>query len=177
MDGGKLSYPTIRSLRRRSAGVPASSLVTALRRLKPMPTPIASPGSRHSAGKLRRAALGVSQDEQPSEHSERLWDKALPQARRELQRKLLAVAGWPDCRAEYQENLADARGMASYYRMLIKHPERRSKGTGSDEFTLRRKLKEEEREVRYRQRLLRELEAVQEEYRPRGAVPTITVPD
>ncbi len=27
-------------------------------------------------------------------------------------------------------------------------------------------LKEEEREVRYRQRLLRELEAVQEEYRP-----------
>ncbi len=57
--------------------------------------------------------------------------------------------------------------MAAYYRTLLKHPERRHQGTGPDELSLRRKLKEEEREVRYRHRLLRELEAVQEEYRPR----------
>jgi hypothetical protein len=79
---------------------------------------------------------------------------------------LLAVADWSDCRAEYEKNLRRAREMASYYRMLYRHPERRHQGTGCDELSLRRKLKEEESEVRYRQRLLRELEAVQAEYKP-----------
>jgi Arm DNA-binding domain len=73
------------------------------------------------------------------------------------------LARLPCC---YEKNLADARGMASYYRAMVKHPERRHQGTGSDEFSLRRKLKEEDR---YRQRLLRELTRVQEEYKPRGS--------
>ncbi len=111
-------------------------------------------------------ALGVSQDEQPMEDSGRFWDKGLPKAHA-LQRELLAVAGWPDCRAAFEEKLKDAREMASYYRAQLKHPERRHQGTGSDELSLRRKLKDEEREVRYRQRLLRELEAVREAHRPR----------
>jgi hypothetical protein len=112
-------------------------------------------------------ALGVTQDEEPIGDSTRLWNDALPKAQA-LQRELLAVAGWPDCRAEYEKNLRRAREMASYYRMLYRHPERRHQGTGSDDLSLRRKLKDEEREVRYRQQLLRELARVQEEYRPLG---------
>jgi hypothetical protein len=114
-------------------------------------------------------ALGCSQDEGPIGDSTRFWNGALPKAQA-LQRQLLEVAGWPDCREAYKENLRRAREMASYYRAMVKHPERRHQGTGSDELSLRRKLKEEEREVRYRQRLLRELKDVQEEYRPRNVL-------
>ncbi len=88
-----------------------------------------------------------------------------------MQRQLLAIAGWPDCRAQYEKNLADARGMANYYAMLLKQPERRHQGTGSDELSLRRNLRDAPGggAVSYRQWLLRDLEQVQAKHRPATA--------
>ncbi len=86
-----------------------------------------------------------------------------------LQRELLAVAGWPDCRVACQENLRKGREMASYYAMLIKDPERRHQGTGSDEISLKRNLRGARAEVGCRKRLLGEVNQVQEAYRRVGS--------
>lgn len=62
-----------------------------------------------------------------------------------LQRELLKVAGWPDCRQAYRDNLAEARSVAGI-------------GTGCDPASRRRKLEEAKRKVAYRKRLLAELD-------------------
>ena len=49
-----------------------------------------------------------------------------------LQRELLKVAGWPDCRAAYQENLREAEEWEEYCQELVDHPDRGHSGTGSD---------------------------------------------
>src|SRR6188472_3143559 len=54
-------------------------------------------------------ALGCSEEDlaRVAPDSPRLWDKALPRSL-ELQRRLLALAGWPDCREAYETNLREA---------------------------------------------------------------------
>jgi hypothetical protein len=110
-------------------------------------------------------ALGCSLDDIPEQDSSSCWDDSLPKAQA-LQRQLLALAGWPDCRAAYEENLAEARSMAKYCAMLVKHPERRHQGTGSDDASCLHSLREARAEVRYRKRLLDELEQVQQAHKP-----------
>jgi hypothetical protein len=76
----------------------------------------------------------------------------------ELQRELLSIAGWPDCRAAYEENLRDAESWAAYCLELVEHPERGSQGgTGCDPASRAIKLKEARSDVAYRKRLLLEL--------------------
>jgi hypothetical protein len=73
-------------------------------------------------------ALGVSEDNPPDPASTTGWDQSYRKAIG-LQRALLAAAGWPNCRAAYEENLHDAEEMAAYCRELVDHPERGGQGT------------------------------------------------
>jgi hypothetical protein len=98
-------------------------------------------------------ASGVSEDMPPSPNSDRGWDQAYPKVI-ELQRQLLAVAGWPDCRAAYEHNLAEAVEWAEYRAELVRDPDARHQGSGMDTASLRQRLKEAEAEVRYRKKLL-----------------------
>ena len=76
-----------------------------------------------------------------------------------IQRELLAVAGWPDCRQAYERNLAEAEESRDYYAMLIRDPDARYQGTGMDTAALRQRLKEAREEVAYRKKLLADLDA------------------
>jgi plasmid stabilization system protein ParE len=102
-------------------------------------------------------ALGCSQDDEVDADSGRCWDQALPKALA-IQRKLLKVAGWPECREAYAANLREAREWATYCRGLVKHPDRCHRGTSTDLPTLREKLRDAEGEVAYRKKLLDELD-------------------
>jgi hypothetical protein len=88
-------------------------------------------------------ALGVSEDDP------RIF---------ELQRKLLEVAGWPDCRRAYEENLRDAEEWRDYCAKVIVHPLMGGQGTGCDPASRRRSLEEAETEVTYRRALLEGLD-------------------
>jgi hypothetical protein len=79
-----------------------------------------------------------------------------------LQRELLKVAGWPDCRAAYQENLREAEEWEEYCQELVDHPDRGHSGTGSDPASRRRKLGETKAAVADRRRLLAELDETAE---------------
>src|SRR5689334_2775915 len=59
-------------------------------------------------------ALGVSQSDvaDPTRWAD-LWNESITQAV-ELQRQLLKLAGWPDCREEYEKNLRDAEQRLAY---------------------------------------------------------------
>jgi hypothetical protein len=98
-------------------------------------------------------ALGCSQDDEVDADSGRCWDQALPKVLA-IQRKLLEVAGWPECREAYEANLREAKEWAAYCRGLIKDPERRHQGTGTDLPSLREKLRDAQDEVAYRKKLL-----------------------
>ena len=104
-------------------------------------------------------AFGVSPDMPPHPNSDRPWDQAYGKMI-ELQRELLAVAGWPDCRQAYERNLADAEESRDYYAMLIRDPGARYQGTGMDTASLRQRLKEAREEVAYRKKLLAGLDDV-----------------
>jgi hypothetical protein len=101
-------------------------------------------------------ALGVSEDCPPNPDSiypfDHSWHKAI-----KLQRELLKVAGWPDCREAYEKNLRDAVEWERYIRECIAHPEFAGQGTGCDPASRRRQLKEAKVDVAYRKRLLAEL--------------------
>jgi hypothetical protein len=101
---------------------------------------------------------GVSPDFAPSPNSERMMDKSYEKALA-IQRELLAVAGWPDCRQAYERNLAEAEGSRDYYALLLRDPDARYQGTGMDTETLRQRLKEAREEVAYRKKLLAGLDA------------------
>ena len=99
-------------------------------------------------------ARGVSEDLPPNPNSGRCWDKAYPKVLA-LQRELLAVAGWPDCRAAYEHNLAEAVEWREYCAELVRDPDAGPRG--SDPAERRQRLKEAREEVAYRKRLLAEL--------------------
>ena len=86
------------------------------------------------------------------------WDAAYPKVLA-LQRELLAVAGWPHCRAAYEENLREAEEWRDYRVLLVRDPDARHQGTGMDEASLRERLKEAREEVAYRKKLLADLGA------------------
>ena len=77
----------------------------------------------------------------------------------ELQRQLLEVAGWPQCREAYERNLAEAVECAEYRALLVRDPDARHQGTGMDPASLRERLKEAREEVAYRKKLLADLDA------------------
>ena len=101
-------------------------------------------------------AGGVSEDSPPPPNSTRLHDKAYEKVLA-LQRELLAVAGWPDCREAYERNLRNAEEERDDCARLVRDPDARHQGTGMDEASLRRALKEARQEVAYRKKLLAEL--------------------
>lgn len=103
-------------------------------------------------------SLGVSEEKvaEADPNSNRFFVRSYPQAL-ELQRELLAVAGWPNCRREYEKNLVAAEEMADYYEDQLQHPELRHKGTGSDTESVRASLEDALEEVAYRQKLLDDL--------------------
>ena len=101
---------------------------------------------------------GVSPDLPPVPNSCRCWDMAYPKVL-ELQRQLLEVAGWPQCRKAYERNLAEAVEWAEYRALLVRDPDARHQGTGMDPASLRERLKEAREEVAYRKKLLADLDA------------------
>ena len=110
-------------------------------------------------------ALGCSEDDLPIGPDARDWDKSLPKAVA-LQKQFLAVAGWPDCRNIYEEELHDAEEWAAYCRELVEHPDRGGQGTGCDPQSRRKALKTALAKVEYRKRLLTELDDVQRKWAP-----------
>jgi hypothetical protein len=105
-------------------------------------------------------ALGVSERDMDNWNPSRCFDQSIPQALA-LQRELLAVAGWPDCRAAYEENLREALDWAAYCKEMLEHPERGHRGTGADPASRRARLKQALLKVAYRRRLLAELKEAQ----------------
>lgn len=96
--------------------------------------------------------LGVDQGE-PREWmgsaQQRDWRNA-----QALQRELLEVAGWPDCRKAYEENLREAEDWLAYCQELVDDPTHGGTGTGSDPESRRRKLEDAEAKLAYRRELL-----------------------
>jgi hypothetical protein len=105
-------------------------------------------------------ALGISEETAAAVRSntQRCYEMSYPTALA-LQRELLAIAGWPDCRDAYEKNLADAERDVAYCYDLVRDPDSGGRGTGYDMASRRRKLKEALAELAYRKRLLAELEA------------------
>jgi len=117
-------------------------------------------------------ALGVGDDDdlplEPNHpRSNGPWARSLKTAVT-LQRQLLRIAGWPDCRKAYEENLAEAQKWADYCRDLVEHPEHGGIGTGCDPVSRRRSLQEAEEQVAWRKQLLEELDEVQKQWRPKS---------
>jgi hypothetical protein len=96
---------------------------------------------------------GVSPNLRPYPNSVRCWDKAYDKVLA-LQRELLQVAGWPGCRAAYEENLHEAEEWRDYRASLVRDLDAGPRGTGDDLASRRQRLKEAEAEVRYRKKLL-----------------------
>ena len=103
-------------------------------------------------------ASGVSPDLPPYPDSNRPYDKAYDQTLA-LQRELLELAGWPDCRAAYARNLHEAEAWRDYCARLVRDPDARHQGTGMDDASLKQELKEARAKVTYRKKLLAELDA------------------
>jgi hypothetical protein len=103
-------------------------------------------------------ASGVSPDMPPHPNSDLARDESYGKVLT-IQRELLAVAGWPDCRQAYERNLREAEESHDYYAMLIRDPDARYQGTGMDTASLRQRLKEAREEVTYRKKLLADLDA------------------
>jgi hypothetical protein len=102
-------------------------------------------------------ALGVSEERVASADLTIPHEQTYAQALA-LQRELLAVAGWPNCRAAYEKNLFDAENRANYCEDLIRHPERGGQGTGCDMESRQAALEDALEEVEYRRALLDELD-------------------
>jgi hypothetical protein len=100
--------------------------------------------------------LGVDREDPPDDDSGRAWDRGWYEAL-ELQEALLAVAGFPDCRAAYEENLRQAEERAAYCRELVDNSNKGGQGTGRDPLSRLLALDEAEAEVAWRQQLLDEL--------------------
>jgi hypothetical protein len=83
-----------------------------------------------------------------------------------LQKELLAIAGWPNCKAVYEEELRDAEKYAAYCQDLVDHPNRGGQGTGCDPVSRQKALEEAKARVAYRKRLIAELDAVRVKWAP-----------
>jgi len=107
-------------------------------------------------------ALGINEDDlsdvDANEARERGWQKALA-----FQKQLLALAGWPSCRQQYEANLREAEEDVVYRRDRVERPPntRGEYGTGTSPAECQEALEDGLAEVEYRQELLEGLEAVQ----------------
>jgi hypothetical protein len=108
-------------------------------------------------------ALGISEDYlsdvDANEARAHGWPKALA-----LQKQLLKLAGWPNCRQAYEENLREAEEDAAHCRDRVEHPPSGEYGTGTDPESRRERMLEAEDEVAYRKQLLAELGEVQKKW-------------
>ena len=98
-------------------------------------------------------SLGVSQGEPPDwlvdVHHRADWFKA-----QKLQRELLNVAGWPNCRQVYRDNLAEASRWQRDCKSLVDNPEYGGQGTRCDPISRQEDLEEAKARVAYRRALL-----------------------
>jgi hypothetical protein len=97
--------------------------------------------------------LGVCEEWAENPGGARGWAESYPQAIA-FQRELLAVAGWPDCRAAYEENLRRAEETARYYEALVANPALGGQCTGDSAQSRRERLELALAEVEYRRALL-----------------------
>jgi hypothetical protein len=101
--------------------------------------------------------LGISEQRAAAvNNSARPFEKSYAKALF-FQRLLLEMAGFPDCRAAYTKNLADAQDWVAYCREMVEHPEFGHKGTGADPASRRAALGRALEEVEYRRGLLEKL--------------------
>jgi hypothetical protein len=111
--------------------------------------------------------LGVSEDLIDSDDSRYQGDlKAL-----KLQRELLTIAGWPDCRKIYEEELRDAEQRVTYCRKRVENFPGGEYGTGTSPAERQRSLENALEQVEYRQELLAGLDAVQAKWAPKADTP------
>ncbi len=115
--------------------------------------------------------LGVCEDDFPVDSDVQDWDRRSQEAAIKLQRRLLEIAGWPDCRHEYEKNLKDAEEWADYCRELVRHPDRGGQGTRCDPKSRREDLEEAVAKVAYRRELLAGLASVQRKWARRVEAP------
>jgi hypothetical protein len=113
--------------------------------------------------------LGCSQDDGLPEYPA---DRRSLQRSQALQRQLLAVAGWPDCRHEYEKNLRNAEKELSWARERYENPPVDYSWMGTPEAREQR-LHDAEEEVEYRRELLAGFEAVRAEWAPKKHSPQI----
>jgi len=84
-----------------------------------------------------------------------------------LQRRLLAIAGWPNCRQTYEENLLDGERHLSYCRDRVDHPPVGDRGNYRNGPEYRQEDLEDGIEaVAYRRELLAELDQVRRKWKP-----------
>jgi hypothetical protein len=84
----------------------------------------------------------------------------------QLQKELLALCGWPDCRHIYEQELADAESYVTHCQDLVDHPGRGGQGTGCDPEIRRQALEQAQAKVEYRRRLLDELDETRRKWAP-----------
>jgi hypothetical protein len=114
--------------------------------------------------------LGVDQDDTPENRVD--WDPTMPKAIA-LQRQLLELAGWPDCRAEYERQLQEAEQHVADCRDRVLCPPntRGEYGARTNAAECREALEDALAEAKYRRELLEGLEAVRAKWTP-GTTPT-----
>jgi hypothetical protein len=110
--------------------------------------------------------LGIDEDDVDPEDREHYRDnlKAL-----KLQKKLLALCGWPDCRTTYEDELRKAEEYATYCRKRVENFPGGEFGTGTSPAERQESLERALAQVEYRRELLEGLEAVQAKWTPTTA--------
>jgi hypothetical protein len=104
--------------------------------------------------------LGVSEDMPLNQFDPHGSDKKMLA----LQRQLLSVGGWPDCRAAYEENLHEAEEDAAKARDCYLNPPQGEYGWGTKPEERRQRMLDAEDEVEYRKELLAGLTRVQRKW-------------
>ena len=66
-------------------------------------------------------AIGTAEWEQDNLEPSRSWDEQWHTCIA-MQRELLTIAGWPDCRSHYEDNLKVAVAWAAYCRKIVANP-------------------------------------------------------
>jgi len=108
-------------------------------------------------------ALGINENDLSAVDANEARDRGRQKALR-LQKQLLELAGWPNCRQQYEENLRKAEEDAAYCRERVEHPPSGEYGTGCDPESRQERLEDAENEVEYRKQLLAELGEVQKKW-------------
>ena len=106
--------------------------------------------------------LGIDEDDlDPEDENYKSDLKAL-----KLQKELLAIAGWPDCRSVYEKNLRKAEEWMEYCHERVEHTPVGQFGSRCSSESPQEKLEDAEAEVAYRDQLLDELGEVQAKWAP-----------